>query len=88
MDSRSIFFFDNMLTPKIITIVYWILLVVVVVSGFGIMFGFGVGGFTFGSFIKGIIEIVVGALMVRIWCELLIVLFKINENVQKIAASK
>ena len=88
MDSRSIFFFDTMLTPKIITIVYWILLVVVIITGFGTMFGFGVDGFTFGSFIKGIIGIVIGVLLVRIWCELLIVLFKINENVQKIAATK
>ena len=88
MDSRSVFYFDTMLTPKIITIVYWILLVVVVVTGLGTMFGFGSGGFTFGNFIKGIVGIVIGVLMIRIWCELLIVLFKINENVQKIAASK
>ena len=86
MDSRSLFFFDNMLTPKIIIIVYWILLAVVVISGLGVMFGFGVGGFTFGSFVKGVIGIVLGLLGVRIWCELLIVLFKINENIQKMAA--
>ncbi|HEX9812464.1 MAG TPA: DUF4282 domain-containing protein [Burkholderiales bacterium] len=88
MESRSIFFFDNMLTPKIITFVYWLLLFAVVIGGFGAMFGFGMGGFSFGSFLKGVFGIVIGAVLVRIWCELLIVLFKINENVQKIAASK
>ena len=88
MEPRSVFFFDTMLTPKVITFVYWLLLFVVVIVGFGTMFGFGVGGITFGSFIKGIFMVVVGSAMVRIWCELLIVLFKINENVQKIADSK
>ena len=88
MEPRSVFFFDTMLTPKVITFVYWLLLFVVVIVGFGTMFGFGMGGITFGSFIKGLLMIVVGSAMVRIWCELLIVLFKINENVQKIADSK
>jgi hypothetical protein len=88
MNSRSAFFFDNMLTPKIITIVYWILLVILVVTSLGTMFGFGSDGFTFGSFIKGLVGMIIGALLIRIWCELLIVLFKINENVQTIAASK
>ena len=69
-------------------LVYWILLFVVVISGLAMIFGFGVYGFSFGSFIKGLFMIVVGSALVRIWCELLIVLFKINENVQKIADSK
>jgi len=37
---------------------------------------------------KGISMIVIGSALVRIWCELLIVLFKINDNVQRIADSK
>jgi hypothetical protein len=40
---RDVFFFDAMLTPKIITFVYWLLLLIAVVSGFGSMFG-GYGG--------------------------------------------
>jgi Domain of unknown function (DUF4282) len=88
MEPRNVFFFDSMLTPKIITLVYWILLFVIIIGGLGAMFGFGAGGFTFGSFIKGIVGIVVGVIFARIWCELLIVLFKIHDNVHKIAASK
>lgn len=88
MEPRNLFYFDAMLTPKVIIFVYWLLLVVVVVGGFGVMFGFGMGGFSFGSFVKGMLAIVVGMALARIWCELLIVLFKINENVQKIASSK
>ena len=38
-----------------------------------------------GGFISGLAIIVGGAIGARIWCELLIVLFKIHENLQKIA---
>ena len=81
---KGILFFDNMLTPKIITFVYWLLLLVAVVSGIGAMFT-GYSGVTFGSFIMGIGIAIAGAVGARIWCELLIVLFKINENIKKIA---
>jgi len=80
---RDIFFFDNMLTPKIITVVYWFLLLVAVVIGLNTMFG-GYGGFTFGKFTSGIAIAVGGAIGARIWCELLIVLFKMNEALQDI----
>lgn len=81
---KNLFFFDDMITPKIITVIYWLLLLGVVITGIGSMFT-GYAGFTFGSFLKGIFMIIFGAIGVRIWSELLIVLFKINENIQKIA---
>ncbi len=77
---RSIFFFDAMLTPKIITFVYWIILFFVVISGLGTMFsGMGLHGF-----LMGLVIIVIGGVFSRIWCELLIVLFKINDNLKKV----
>ncbi|HUH37631.1 MAG TPA: DUF4282 domain-containing protein [Spongiibacteraceae bacterium] len=78
---KDILFFDNMLTPKIITFVYWLLLAGAVFGGLGSMFG-GYEGFTFGGFLMGIVYIVAGAVGARIWCELLIVLFKMNEALQ------
>jgi hypothetical protein len=80
---REILFFDNMLTPKIITVVYWLLLVMAVVGGLGSMFG-GYGGLSFGSFFMGLLYIIGGAIAARIWCELMIVLFKMNEALQDI----
>lgn len=74
---KDLLFFESMLTPKIITIVYWFLLLAAVVSGLGTMFS--------GQFIGGILMLIGGILGARIWCELLIVLFKINENIKKIA---
>jgi hypothetical protein len=83
---KNIFFFDAMLTPKIITFVYWLMLVGVVISGLGLIFAsFGAhygGGM---MFLGGLATIVFGAIGVRIWCELLIVLFKINDNIRRLA---
>lgn len=81
---KDIFYFDSMLTPKIITFVYWLLLLFSVVSGLGAMFG-GFGGVTFTSFLMGIGIMVGGGVGARIWCELLIVLFKVHENIKKVA---
>ncbi|MGE4406170.1 DUF4282 domain-containing protein [Pseudomonas sp.] len=77
---KDIFFFDAMLTPKIITLLYWVGLLAVIVCGIAAMFGAFGGGFWFG------LAILVGGLVgTRLWCELLIVMFKINENLKKIA---
>lgn len=50
---KDALFFDHMLTPKIITFVYWLLLLAAVVAGLGSMFG-GYGGLTAGKFFYGI----------------------------------
>jgi len=71
---NDIFFFDSMLTPKIITFVYWLMILGVIVSGLGSMFQV--------SFFTGLAILVFGLVGVRIWCELLIVLFKINDNIK------
>lgn len=76
---KDLFFFDSMLTPKIITVVYWLGLLSIVIGGLSTMFGH------YGSIWSGLGIIIGGAIGVRIWCELLIVLFKIHENLQKIA---
>jgi hypothetical protein len=74
--------FDKMITPKIITIVYYLLLLGVLIGGLGTMF-MGMGGFG-GRFVQGLLVLVFGSIGVRIWCELLIVLFKMNEALQEL----
>jgi hypothetical protein len=81
MNARQILYFDSMLTPKIITFVYWLSLVGVVIGGLGTMFA----GRSFASFLMGLVVIGGGAIATRIYCELLIVLFKIHENIRKLA---
>lgn len=81
---KDMWLFDTMITPKIITVIYWLLLVVAVLAGVGAMFT-GYYGFTFATFMVGVMAIVGGAIGARIWCELLIVMFKIHENLKKLA---
>ncbi len=78
---KDVFYFDEMLTPKLITLIYWLLLLLAVLSGLGIIFT----GMSFSSFIGGLLAIIIGAVFARIWCELLIVVFKIHENIRRLA---
>lgn len=73
---KDALFFDNMLTPKFISFVYWLALIGVVISAVGIMFS--------GSFITGLLTLIFGVVATRIFCELLIVVFKMNEALQEI----
>lgn len=84
---KSLFFFDSMLTPKLLTALYWLLLLSVFVSGLGAMFS-GYQGVTTQTFFLGIATMLGGALIARIWCELMIVLFKINDNLQVLRDNK
>lgn len=78
---RDILFFDNMLTPKIITFVYWLMLVGIVVGGFSTMF---MGRTSASGMFMGLVAMVGGAIGARIFCELMIVAFKMNEALQDI----
>jgi len=81
---NNLFSFDRMLTPRLISamnaigIVLAILAgVIMVVAGFNQPYG---GGQTI---FVGLLWVVLGPVAVRLYCELVIVLFKINENLQE-----
>jgi Domain of unknown function (DUF4282) len=88
MTVRNFFFFDAMLTPKVITLVYWLLLLVVIIAGLGTLFYTGFQYMTFGRFLRALGITVGGVIAARIWCELMIVLFKLNENMQRLVQQK
>jgi len=71
MQFNDILFFDKMLTPKIITVVYWLGLIGCVVGGLFTMTQ---------SFLTGLAVLVLGSIAVRVYCEIVIVFFKINES--------
>ena len=48
------------------------------------IFGGIVGGLNTGNFFVAVLYAVGGAIAARIWCELLIVLFKMNEALQEL----
>ena len=76
MDPKDLLFFDKMIVPKIILVIYWLLVVLCVLGGL-------VGMFTTGFF-AGLMVIIFGPLAIRIYCELMIVIFKINAALQDI----
>lgn len=80
---RSLLYFDTMITPKLITLVYWIALALLVIACISMLF-VGQGNF-FVRVLTVAIAAPFGALMIRVYCELLMVLFKINDNIQKLA---
>ena len=73
---KDVFYFDRMLTSQIIQLLYWFLLLSAALSGLGLMAS--------GSFFGGLITLVGGAIGSRIFCELMIVVFKMNEALQVI----
>lgn len=82
---RDILFFDKMFTPKVITFVYWLLLVAVAIAsliGVGdaikmMKYQFAAG---LGTLVLVPIGAVVGVVVARIYCEILIVLFRMYET--------
>lgn len=80
--------FDKMITPIIIQVIFWIgVLCCLVVAGVSFYQGLGSRG-GLPSIALGILALVIGPLVVRMYCELMIVIFTINKNVAKIARSK
>ena len=78
--AQKALFFNEMLTPSLIRLAYWLCLLAVAWTGLGIMFS---GGFF--NFLEGIAFIVTGAILARVAAELIILLFKLNENMAKVA---
>jgi Domain of unknown function (DUF4282) len=74
--------FDKMIAPVVIQIIFWIASVIIVIVG---IIGLFSGGF-FG-FVQGVLTIVLGPILVRIYCEIIIVFFRILENLQEINAN-
>lgn len=77
--------FRLMITPVIIQILFWVGAVAMIVIGLVIMAGsFGYYGGGGASFFGGLLIIVFGPIIVRIYCELLILLFRMNETLSEI----
>lgn len=77
--------FRKMITPMIIQILFWVGAAFSVLGGLITMAtSFGRYGGGAGSFLGGLLIIVLGPVVVRIYCELLILLFRINETLTEI----
>lgn len=86
--------FKTMITLNVIQILYVVIAVIITFSGLGMMFaggrssGFGgyggYGSIMPGGFMGGLFIIIFGNLVWRIWCELIIVFFRMNKSLNNI----
>ena len=70
------FRFETMLTPVLIQILFWVAIVFCVVGG--------IVGLVHGAVGRGIALIILGPIAARIYAEILIVLFRINDHLRQI----
>jgi hypothetical protein len=68
--------FKKMITPIIIQVLFWLGVAGTVIMGFVSLFS--------GQILMGLGMIILGPIGVRLWTEILIVLFKINDNLTEI----
>jgi len=82
---EKFFSFDRMITPSIIKVLFWIGVVVSVIGGLATIIGGIAAPYGGGTMVlSGILGIIFGPLITRVYCELLILLFKINDNLGEI----
>ncbi|MCF6183968.1 MAG: DUF4282 domain-containing protein [Bacteroidales bacterium] len=67
--------FKKMITPMIIQVLFWIGVAVVVIGGF-------ISMFSYGGFWRGLLMVLLGPIFVRLFTELLIVTFSINDSLR------
>jgi len=78
----NFFSFRTMITPVIIQIIFWIGVNLCIILGIGYMV-FG-SRYSTGAVVYGLLILIFGPLLVRIYCEILIVFFRINETLTDI----
>jgi uncharacterized membrane protein len=77
--------FRKMVTPAIIQVLFWIGVAVTVIASLVTMgSSFGTYGGGVGTFVGGLLMLVLGPVVVRIYCELLILFFRMNETLTEI----
>ena len=80
--------FRKMITPVIIQILFWVGVGGAVIGALVIMaMSFSSYGGGAAQFLGGLVMLVLGPVMVRIYCELLILFFRMNETLTEIKTS-
>lgn len=75
--------FRKMVTPIIIQIIFWVGVITCVIGGI-ILIAVGIKQPGDQSVLKGVLLVIFGPLAVRLYCEILIVFFRINETLTEI----
>lgn len=88
MNVKELLGFRQMITPLIIQVLFWIGVVVCVIAGLSSIVGgaasqYGGGG----RVLAGVLTLLLGPLVVRVYCELLIVLFRVRDLLEDIKSN-
>jgi len=70
--------FDEMVTPSIILVVYWIVIILIVIGALSTI----AGGFW--AFVGGIVAGAVGLILWRVACEMMLIMFRIHAQLADI----
>lgn len=70
--------FETMITPWVIQVLFWIAVVIAIIAGIVTMTR---GGW---SILGGFLILILGPLVARIYCEILIIFFRINDHLRAI----
>ena len=70
--------FETMITPVVIEVIFWIAVVITIIAGIITMTH---GGW---SVLGGFLILILGPLAARIYCEILIIFFRINDHLRAI----
>ncbi len=88
--------FKRMITLQVIPILYAVVAIIITLASLAMMFSgggrggydspYGGGAFSYmpGGFIGGLIFLILGNIFWRMWCEFILVLFRINRNIQDV----
>ncbi|MCL4502895.1 MAG: DUF4282 domain-containing protein [Deltaproteobacteria bacterium] len=75
--------FRKMITPVIIEILFWVGVIICIIAGL-ILIAAGIRVNETQPVLSGVLLVILGPLAVRIYCEILIVFFRINETLTEI----
>ena len=77
---KNFLVFRRMITPIIIQIIYWITTVIVILFGLIML----IAGDDIGQRIGGLLALILGPLLIRIYAELTMLFFRMNETLTEI----
>ena len=83
---KQFFNFNSFVTPHLLKVLYILLQLVVFYQAYIVMFGFF--GFSSFGFLYGLVILLFGSIAARVICELIMILFRINDNLDKIRKEK
>lgn len=78
--AQQTLYFNEMLTPKLIQLAYWLALVAVVWTGVEKMFSGGLAGF-----LEGIVTIIGGGILARVVAEVVMLFFQMQSDMETLA---